>query len=134
VHEDWVKALDAPSARDMAVLSRIVSTFLAGAVTPVTEGDTTSGLIPSGYGKAGTTSRISAGLLADGAGALIYFPEPRAEAVVDTTAIDPDGVYEIRWIDPATGEQFFFGEGRSGSDLAVSWPSSWVDALLVLTR
>ncbi len=70
----------------------------------------------------------------DGAGALIYFAEPRAEAVVDTTAIDPEAVYEIRWIDPATGEQFFFGEGRSGTDLAVSWPSSWVDALLVLTR
>lgn len=134
VLDDWVKALDAPSARDMEVLSRVLATFVTDSLTPVREGDTTSGLIPSGYGKAGTTSRISAGSLPDGAGALIYFREPRAEAVVDTTVLDPDAVYKIRWIDPATGEQFFFGEGRSGSDLAVSWPSTWVDALLVLTR
>lgn len=135
VLDGWSKAMDATSARDMEVFSQIVSTYVDGHVTPVPAGgDSATRLLPEGHGTPGTPSRITAGLLPDRSGALAYFEAPQRDVVVNTTAIDPDGSFQIRWIDPATGEQFFVGEGRSGSDVVVSWPSSWIDAVLVLTR
>lgn len=134
VLEGWVAALDAPSARDVEVFATTVTTVANGAVVPVAAGDGTSRLLPDGYGVAGTTSMATAALLPDRRGALVYFGEPRATVVVDTTAIDPDATFEIRWIDPATGEQFYFGADRAGTGVEISWPSSWVDAVLVVER
>lgn len=135
VLDGWSKALDAPSARDMDVFAGIVSTFVGGYVAPLTTGgDNAARLFPDGYGTPGTPSRITAGLLPNRSGAIAYFQTPHPDVVVDTTAIDPDESFQIRWINPATGEEFFFGEGRHGTDIAVNWPSSWVDAVLVLNR
>lgn len=134
VLDGWVEALDAPSARDVGVFSRVVASYASGSLTPVSEGEGAAGFLPGGYGTAGAASMTTAALLPDGAGAVAYFGETRADVVIDTTVLDPDAAYEILWVDPATGEQFFFGEGRSGADLRVSWPSSWVDAVLVVRR
>ena len=134
VLEDWVAALDAPSARDMEIFSTIARTVADGALAPVSDATGTMGLLPDGYGTAGAPSVVTAALLPDGRGALAYFGETRASVVIDTTVIDPAATFAISWIDPATGEKFFFGEDRTGTDIEVSWPSSWPDAVLVVER
>lgn len=134
VLEGWVAALDAPSARDMEIFSMIVATVGAGSLTPVSGATGSVFLLPDGYGTPGTTSAVTAALLPAGRGALAYFGETRASVVIDTTVIDPAATFGISWIDPATGQKFFFGEDRAGTDIQVSWPSSWPDAVLVVER
>lgn len=132
VLEGWVEALDAPSARDIEVFSTVVGTYAAGALTPITADGDGSGLLPDGWGSQGATSMVTAAKLPDRPGALVYFAEPRASVVVNTTVLDAGASFDIRWIDPATGEQFFFGEDRAGTAVEISWPSSWADAVLVV--
>ncbi|MDX2376584.1 DUF4038 domain-containing protein [Microbacterium sp. LRZ72] len=134
VLEDWIPALDADSAGDITVLSRALSTYAQTPLTPITDGAPAAGLVVDGYGTPGTTSEVTAATLPDGAGALAYFGEPRTVVTIDTTALDPEAAYDIRWIDPATGEEFFFADDRTGVDVSVGWPSTWSDALLVIRR
>lgn len=134
VSDGWVEALASESSNDMQVLSAIVAQYATQPLSPVSEAGGTLGLLPDGYGTPGTTSAIGAALLPDGAGALAYFNEPRAAVVVDTTVLDPAAAYQIRWVNPATGEEFFVADDRAGADVKVSWPSTWSDALLVLLR
>ncbi len=132
--DGWTEALDAPSARDIGILAAIVNTYVPGSLTPVSTAGRAAGFVRDGYGEAGTAGLVTAALTPGDSGALAYFGEKRASVTIDTTALDPDATFTILWIDPATGEQFHVGENRSGTDLAVSWPSSWADAVLVLAR
>jgi hypothetical protein len=118
----------------MGVLSAIIADEASEPLVPVSDAAGTSGLLPDGYGTPGTTSSVGAVTLSDGRGALVYFNEPRSQITVDTTALHPTASFGIRWVNPATGEEFFVADDRTGDDVSVGWPSTWSDAVLVIRR
>ena len=133
VLEGWVEALDADSAADVKVLASMLAQYGEGGTLVPVAGATAS-LLPDGFGTPGTASEVSAALMADDAGALVYFGEPRTAIQVDTTALDATAVYAFRWFNPATGEEFFVADNQSGTGVSVGWPSTWSDAVLIMLR
>ena len=131
VTEEWPAALAAGSAEDVRVLSTLLAAFVPGVLEPL---GVESGLLPDGHGTPGTASAVAVAALPDGAGAMAYFGEPRSTIRIDTTALDADATFAIRWFDPATGEEFFVADDRAGEDVVVSWPSTWSDAVLLVRR
>ncbi|PZU37524.1 MAG: hypothetical protein DI573_11455 [Microbacterium sp.] len=134
VADGWVEALASESSGDMGVLSAIIADEASEPLVPVSDAAGTSALLPDGYGTPGTTSSVGAVTLSDGRGALVYVNEPRSQITVDTTALHPTASFGIRWINPATGEEFFVADDRTGDDVSVGWPSTWSDAVLVIRR
>jgi len=134
VDDGWTEALADDTARDIGTLSSLLARHADAELTPVSVSDTAARLLPDGYGTAETDSEVSAATLPEGRGALAYFGEQRRTVRVDTTAVHPTATFEIRWADPATGEEFFVAADQAGEDITVGWPSTWTDAVLILRR
>ncbi|MCR2816691.1 apiosidase-like domain-containing protein [Microbacterium jiangjiandongii] len=134
VGDGWERALTHDSARDIGTLASLLHRHADAELTPVTADSPAAGLLPDGYGTVESTSAVSAATLPEGRGALAYFGEPRRTVRVDTTAVHPTAAFEIRWADPATGEELFVSSGTTGADVTVGWPPTWIDGVLILRR
>jgi hypothetical protein len=123
----WLDALDTPCALDQVHLARFYDSIPWWRLVP----DVRNQLLVGGLGEHNGLDRAVAAVADDGSVAVVYVPWHR-DVVLDFTAL-PEGRYEARWYDPASGA--WQAAGRFAT--AGRWPFTppgTEDAVLLLER
>ncbi|MFP2908331.1 DUF4038 domain-containing protein [Pyxidicoccus sp. 3LFB2] len=133
----WKTGLQAASATDI----RNLAAFLAGYRTHLLRPDHRTGntvkLLAGGYGTTSTNGGLDQGVSAtasDGSFGLAYLPTTRSDIVVNLAALGGASV-RLSWWNPGVGgAKTLIGTYAGTGTRALTWPSGYTDALLVVER
>jgi hypothetical protein len=123
----WLEALDTPCALDQGHLARFFGSLPWWRLVP----DLENRFLVGGLGEHNGLDRAVSAVADDGSVAVVYMPRHR-DIALDFTAL-PEGCYQARWYDPASGA--WQAAGRLAT--AGRWPFSppgAEDAVLLLER
>jgi len=121
----WRQALDAPGARQLGILKKVLTSLpewwrLIPDPSLLTDGGGTSGRILA-----------LAARHADGLWAIVYCAEA-SPVTVRLDGVRQAGPLAVRWVDPRTGEATAVGNVPAAGARRFSPPAGWEDALLII--
>ncbi|MFP2956814.1 DUF4038 domain-containing protein [Myxococcus sp. 1LA] len=133
----WKPALQAASATDMKNLQAFLSGYAQHLLRPDHRAGNTQKLLTSGYGNTTNNGGLDYGVSAiasDGSFGLAYLPTSRADIVVNLAALGAANVRLSWWNPGAGGAKTLIGTFAGTGTRALTWPSGYTDALLVVER
>jgi len=129
VEEGWQDALQAPSAKDLTLLSEVLATYQDSELVPDLheDADPAGRSLLSGYG---TGDDLGMGAVStDKKVGITYLPSRRERVIVNLDAYD--GIPELAWLHPGTGELLQIDFDTEDATLEIATPEGWTDAVLI---
>ncbi|WP_164019534.1 DUF4038 domain-containing protein [Pyxidicoccus trucidator] len=133
----WKPGLGAASATDIQRLHTFLNGYRTHLLRPDHRSGNTVKLLSTGYGSSTTNGGLDFGVSAtasDGSFGLAYLPTTRSDLVVNLAALGSSSVTLSWWNPGVGGAKTPIGTFAGTGTRALTWPSGYSDAVLVVER